>query len=237
MSVITANIFTGHSISLLILLRLLPSHSNSSPVAKMSVQNFLPSEQYLLATFGVTLCGIFLLALTKHQRGSLLQDLHAWISALPRGRRISSAKTPPRSLSPEKKVPNNGPPPVDYIDIFPPSSREALAKVSKTLELDPRKRLFGGHGCPEPLRKSLIPFTADFRECMPSTYTPMEVSNAEIRALGDFPDYAELSGVPLPKPYTKFQIQTALPRPYRPFRWSYHQTMCISSYLHHINCH
>jgi len=234
-SVITANIFTGQSISFLILLRpllLTPSHSNSFLMAKMPVQNFLPSEQYLFATLGVTLCGILLLALTKRQRGSLLQYLHACISALPRGRRISSAKTPPRSLSPENKVSNSGPMSVDYIDIFPPSSREALAKVSKNLEPGPGKKLLGGQGCPEPLKKSLIPFTADFRKCGYSTYTPMGISIAEIQALGDFPDYAELSGVSLPKPYTEFKIETALPRPYRPFRWSYHQTMCISSFLH-----
>ena len=48
----------------------------------------------------------------------------------------------------------------------------------------------------------------------------------EIKALGDFPDYEALSGVPLPEPYKEFDIKTALPRPYRPFRWQYHQTMC-----------
>ncbi|KAA8903333.1 hypothetical protein FN846DRAFT_780086 [Sphaerosporella brunnea] len=48
---------------------------------------------------------------------------------------------------------------------------------------------------------------------------------AEIAAFGRFPDYAKLSGVPLPKPYPEFDIHKALPRPYRPFRWAYHQTM------------
>ncbi|KAF8242653.1 hypothetical protein K440DRAFT_106500 [Wilcoxina mikolae CBS 423.85] len=50
-------------------------------------------------------------------------------------------------------------------------------------------------------------------------------SKQEIAIYGDFPDYATLSGVPLPKPYTEFDIVKALPRPYRPFRWAYHQTM------------
>jgi len=49
---------------------------------------------------------------------------------------------------------------------------------------------------------------------------------AEIAAYGDFPDYASLSGVPLPSEYKGFDITKALPRPYRPFRWVYHQTMC-----------
>ena len=50
----------------------------------------------------------------------------------------------------------------------------------------------------------------------------------EVRALGDFPDYAKLSGVPLPQPYPECNIERAIPRPYRPFRWAYHQTMCGS---------
>lgn len=51
----------------------------------------------------------------------------------------------------------------------------------------------------------------------------------EIEAYGDFPDYAMLSGVRLPDPYPEFDIKTALARPYRPFRWSYHQTMGMLS--------
>ncbi|TKX27327.1 hypothetical protein C1H76_0164 [Elsinoe australis] len=51
---------------------------------------------------------------------------------------------------------------------------------------------------------------------------------SEIKALGDFPDYAKLSGVPLPTPYATFDIDTAKPRPYRPLRWAYHQTMSLN---------
>ncbi|KAF3940015.1 hypothetical protein ABW19_dt0204581 [Dactylella cylindrospora] len=54
-------------------------------------------------------------------------------------------------------------------------------------------------------------------------YTP-----AEIASFGDFPDYASLTGVPLPDPYPEFNIATAKPRPYRPFRWAYHQTMSLT---------
>lgn len=197
-------------------------------VKMLLLPDLVPSGQYLLATLGVTLCGIILLVLNRRQRGHLVPYLSSWISALPRGRRISSAKTPPRSVSPEKKVPNTGPPPVDFIDIFPPSSRETLAKVSENLEPGPKEKLSGSQVSPVAFKKGLIPLSADYRECGSSTYTPMEISIEEVRALGDFPDYAQLSGVPLPKPYKEFQIETALPRPYRPFRWSYHQTMCIS---------
>ncbi|KAK6533687.1 hypothetical protein TWF694_002619 [Orbilia ellipsospora] len=54
-------------------------------------------------------------------------------------------------------------------------------------------------------------------------YTPLEIAT-----LGRFPDYSTLSGVPPPKPYPNFNIATAKPRPYRPFRWAYHQTMSLS---------
>ncbi|KAF4550537.1 Hypothetical protein D9617_17g048060 [Elsinoe fawcettii] len=58
--------------------------------------------------------------------------------------------------------------------------------------------------------------------------TPTGFSMTDIRALGDFPDYAKLSGVPLPIPYSTFNIDKALPRPYRPLRWPYHQTMSLT---------
>jgi hypothetical protein len=44
--------------------------------------------------------------------------------------------------------------------------------------------------------------------------------------MGDFPAYDILSGIPLPEPYVNFDPAKAVPRPYRPFRWAYHQTMC-----------
>lgn len=56
--------------------------------------------------------------------------------------------------------------------------------------------------------------------------TATGITLREIQQLGDFPDYATLSGVPLPEPYPAFDVKKAMPRPYRPFRWAYHQTMC-----------
>ncbi|KAF9501303.1 hypothetical protein BDN71DRAFT_1439647 [Pleurotus eryngii] len=41
------------------------------------------------------------------------------------------------------------------------------------------------------------------------------------------PNYFKLSGVPPPKPLSHFDIDKAKPRPYRPFRWEYHQTMAL----------
>lgn len=163
--------------------------------------------------------------LLTSSRRPVLGTLYSWLPALPRGRRGSASNTPPRSLSPEKKVPSNIPPPVDYKDVFPPSSRELLAEAAKDLPLD-QQRKFGSREIePEEFRKNVISFTSDFRQCGPSTYTPTYVSMEEVEALGDFPDYSKLTGVPLPKPYTEFKIETALARPYRPFRWAYHQTM------------
>lgn len=57
-------------------------------------------------------------------------------------------------------------------------------------------------------------------------FTATGITLAECQQLGDFPDYASLSGVPLPDAYLEFDIAKALARPYRPFRWTYHQTMC-----------
>ncbi|KAG5340144.1 hypothetical protein E4T56_gene19449 [Termitomyces sp. T112] len=44
------------------------------------------------------------------------------------------------------------------------------------------------------------------------------------------PDYPQLSGVPLPKPLWDFDVRTAKARPYRPFRWDYHQTMSLKKF-------
>ena len=144
-----------------------------------------------------------------------------------RGRRSSAANTPPRSLSPEKKVPNNSAPkPTEYVETFPPSQREALAKVAESLPEKQRESL-GDLGFDEQtMVQSLMKFDDDYRKCNDSKYTVTGISVKEIKALGDFPDYAELSGVPLPDPYTEFDLAKAIPRPYRPFRWAYHQTMC-----------
>jgi hypothetical protein len=77
------------------------------------------------------------------------------------------------------------------------------------------------------MRQNILPMTADYKTSPGNLYTPTGFSINDITALGDFPDYATLSGVPLPSPYAEHDIEKAKPRPYRPFRWSYHQTMCM----------
>ena len=191
-----------------------------------SFEDYMPSGHSLIyLAIAVVLSNMALLVLTKSQKEVLYARVSSWAPAVARGRRISSANTPPRSLTPEKKVPNNAPPPAEYKDIFPPSSREALLKLAESLSTSQKKKIGVQEVNQEELAKNIIPFEADYRECGPSTYTPMEISMAEIKALGDFPDYSKLSGVPLPEAYKEFEIEKALPRPYRPFRWAYHQTM------------
>ncbi|KAF5372889.1 hypothetical protein D9758_001713 [Tetrapyrgos nigripes] len=46
------------------------------------------------------------------------------------------------------------------------------------------------------------------------------------RSRKQLPNYYEMTGVPPPTPLPNFDIDKATARPYRPFRWAYHQTMC-----------
>ena len=141
-----------------------------------------------------------------------------WLPSSP-DLRNEESKPPRNSSFPEKKVIEG------HKNALPPSTRDNLGNASASLAAAQSDYLrVDGVG----LRKSLMPFNADYRECGPSTYTVMGVSMEEIKELGDFPDYAALSEVPLPKPYTNFEIDKARSRPYRPFRWAYHQNMCMS---------
>lgn len=155
----------------------------------------------------------------------------AVLDALPiRRRRATASLTPPRSLSPEKQgLPPNKPSTTpDYSDTFPPHRREALADL----------QLGDGERSAEELSK----LPPDYSRRVPSedvcntehlaehvTATGFTVD--EIKRLGDFPDYAALSGVPLPREFENFDINKAKPRPYRPIRWAYHQTMCKLRFL------
>lgn len=136
-----------------------------------------------------------------------------------RGRQYSTAKTPPQSLSPEKQ-PKSVTSPATYNEALPPQRREALLQLRR--EAGRRREVEETE-----LRQNILPMTADYRTSPGNLYTPTGFSIDDIKALGDFADYATLSGVPLPSPYPEHQIEKAMPRPYRPFRWPYHQTMCM----------
>lgn len=155
-------------------------------------------------------------AVGKKRLDQLLSIFHG-----PR-RRISSASTPPPSVMPKK--PSSTP---SYSTSLPPLRREALHEVANADWGKVQKEsLLDKDTSEEQIRQALLPMTADYKTCEGVKFTPTGISTEEVKALGDFPDYATLSGVPLPEAYTEFDINKALPRPYRPFRWSYHQTMC-----------
>lgn len=136
-----------------------------------------------------------------------------------RGRKHSTARTPPRSFSPDKKATTSPTAPSSYDNVLPPQRRHILEDLN--CDSAPGRDVHE-----DEVRRNILPMSADYRISPCDKYTPMGFSVAEVKGLGDFPDYATLSGVPLPSPYPEFNIEKALPRPYRPFRWSYHQTMC-----------
>ena len=194
----------------------------------MALPDLATRDPYVFTVVLFSIClGIYFLVSSKDTHGLATQWLLPWLSP-PRGRRESAAKTPPRSVSPEKKIPNNGPSPVDYQDIFPPSSRDTLGSVLEDVPAERRDQFWRGEIPDAEFRRGQVPLGADFRTYAPSAYTSMGWSIQEIKAFGDFPNYAKLSGVPLPQAYTNCKVEQALPRPYRPFRWAYHQTMCES---------
>jgi hypothetical protein len=103
----------------------------------------------------------------------------------------------------------------EYASVFPPSQRKLLpvsATGPNTTELSRHPEL-------------LLGLEMDYRLASPWRLLFSGFSVGEVRALGSFPNYAALSEVPLPVALTDFDINTARPRPYRPLRWPYHQTM------------
>lgn len=163
------------------------------------------------------------LSVNSKQRNLLLDRFH-----LRRSRSLVSL-TPPRSLSPAKQgLPDNTAPSSGFEDVFPPCRRSALA------ELDADD--FSLHGKTLKQLSELPHITSQCtpdKQCLEdekllATYTPTGFTLEEIKALDAFPDYATLSGVPLPTAYPEFDITKAIPRPYRPIRWAYHQTMSLT---------
>lgn len=148
-----------------------------------------------------------------------------------RRRRAMGSLTPPRSLSPEKQgLPSNKSSPVpDYSSAFPPSRREALADLPSPAMKGPGRSATQLSQLPPDYTKRLPSEDVWDADRFVDHVTATGFSLEEIKRLGDFPDYAALSGVPLPREYEGFQISTAKARPYRPLRWTYHQTMCTIS--------
>ncbi|KAF2426599.1 hypothetical protein EJ08DRAFT_699895 [Tothia fuscella] len=175
----------------------------------------------VLLALGFTLISSLYLFTSKRRREVVLSRLR-----LSR-RRGSGAETPPRSLSPKKNNSDSGTSNPDYKDVFPPSRRYTLSTAAPelTAKFGETRNGFNCEGEKEP---QCVPFDIPFKEASPNALTPTGFSVEEIKALGDFPDYAALSGIPLPQPYKDFDLNKAKSRPYRPFRWAYHQTMSLT---------
>lgn len=185
---------------------------------------------YILLALGASLTTIFIIYIALD--AGLRRDILARLG-LPTSQR-TEIFTPTKSLTPEKQgLPNSNAPPTPptYGDVFPPHRREALADLSSDA-MDGRAR----QASERPPDYSRL--TPDQRVCnSDQTLNHMTATGFtldEIRQLGDFPDYATLSGVPLPEPYKEFDIKTAKPRPYRPLRWAYHQTMCMTPQMRQL---
>lgn len=178
----------------------------------------LPGVSVLHALLLVSFLATFLFSISSARVSIISRVLGT------RKARTDGSLTPPRSLSPQQEEPGIAKQSASaYADVFPPHRRAELAECqplpsalsSKLSEQEPDySQLLSD--------KEPVPNVATQR------ITATGFSVDEIRRLGSFPDYACLSGVPLPEPYHEFNIDKAKPRPYRPLRWAYHQTMCKS---------
>lgn len=170
---------------------------------------------FFVLAIAILLPAIVLFAYHEEQRARLAKQFGRWFGKSGNFF-LSAASKKQRSFE-------KNPAPVDYG--FPPQQRQALARVAEALPQ--LHEVFTRHGPNVELSAaSVTPLEANYLDCEETTFTPTGISLEEVRLLGDFPNYAELSGIPHPRPYEDFDIETALPRPYRPFRWAYHQTLC-----------
>ncbi|KAK2748930.1 hypothetical protein FQN57_007213 [Myotisia sp. PD_48] len=136
-------------------------------------------------------------------------------------RKAYSASTPPPSVS-LPKLQTTLP---QYKNTLPPLRGEFLPRAPQDgFGMAFRNNLV----TEEQVLNSILPLTTNYLTCKQAKYTTTGFSVADLKALGSFPNYSALSSVPLPQPYLEFDINKALPRPYRPFRWNYHQTMSLT---------
>lgn len=116
----------------------------------------------------------------------------------------------------------------NYVDSFPPSPKEDTPSGTGLLELKSRTVLDRSNRHKVLLKTRQLPSRRKPTSNDLDLLTPTGFSLREIESLGRFPDYSVLSGVPNPAPCPDFDIEKAVFRPFRPFRWSYHQTMSKS---------
>ncbi|KAK3400810.1 hypothetical protein B0T20DRAFT_505155 [Sordaria brevicollis] len=136
--------------------------------------------------------------------------------------RAPSVTHPPKEKEQKQPKPK---PDLPYLLQFPPSRRHVLATLPGFEKVDIQPV------APETLKSQALPTvtTPDFDKY--GFYTPTGFSTQDIKKLGRFPDYAALSGVRDPNPVPEnWDIAKAKFRPYRPFRWGYHQHMALMKY-------
>ncbi|KAJ9613153.1 hypothetical protein H2200_003094 [Cladophialophora chaetospira] len=184
--------------------------------------SFFDEQTLLYVGLAISLTIITYLSLSQRQKDVVFKRL------ILRGRRSSSADTPPRSISPEKEPTNSQPKSSEYVNTFPPLTRENLPEAAVDLPKDRREVLETSSFDEKNWTKSILGWEDDFRRADPDKYIYTGYKVKEIRALGDFPNYSALSEIPLPEAYPEHDIDKALPRPFRPFRWAYHQTMSLT---------
>ena len=137
-------------------------------------------EEIYLLILGIAFCltTITYLALSQKQRDVLFRRLRL------HERRASSATTPPRSLSPEKKSAINIPSPTEYIENFPGSRREALARVMAMIPQADLGNFVGLEAEKSMTSDMMMPYEANYMEVDGSKHTPTGFSVDEIKALG-----------------------------------------------------
>ncbi|KAI0434187.1 alpha-1,2-mannosyltransferase [Xylaria sp. FL1042] len=146
-------------------------------------------------------------------------------------RRFGFTRSSTRSSTPKLEKPSLSQPLAsrgsNLVTVFPPSQRYQLKEIKPSLSLVQQKILGDLSFHQATFERSLLRFDEDYSNADDSKYVYSGLSIREIKGLGDFPDYSTLAGVPMPNPYPNFDIDKAKPRPYRPFRWPYHQTMSL----------
>ena len=110
---------------------------------------------------------------------------------------------------------------------FPPSRCHAMNSGEIRLETSEKGGIIRAQDIPPAvLRRRALPYTKTVDLTRNGLYTPTGFSTQDIKTLGRFPDYSLLSGVRHPQPCPpEFDIKRAIFRPFRPFRWQYHQHM------------
>ncbi|KAK5655857.1 hypothetical protein OQA88_5396 [Cercophora sp. LCS_1] len=109
---------------------------------------------------------------------------------------------------------------------FPPSRRHVLAGLSQF-----EKSVSTADIPPTILKSHALPSTKAGSLTIPNQYTPTGFSTQDIHLIGRFPDYSLLTGIRAPVPVPpEWDVTRAKFRPYRPFRWNYHQHMALQKF-------